>query len=252
MGTYTNTYFENEKFSINTKYLYLNNVINEYQKNKKIYFTEHKDEDDNIVYFMFDNKEWDGYKHNNKFNRCSYNFFYNTDKNTLKIAVANDFYLHLHDVSNFDGDIDVFYSQKSKLLENKHFEYKGLLITDIEQFDNRIGFIYKNTQYRLWFKNNVIVDIVVTDNIKDSENTFRTMDFNVSDYFTSKEMYEIYDKQDKIGIDFFKFILEKKEIPLARKIVNAYENDIKQHIDILQGFLLNYKPEERIILDMIN
>jgi hypothetical protein len=251
MGTYTNTYFENEKFSINTKYLYLNDVINEYQKNKKIYFTEHKDRDGNIVYFMFDNKEWDGYKHNDKFDRCSYNFFYNADKNTLKIAVANDFYLHLHDVSNFDGDIDVFYSQKSKLLENKHFEYKGLLITDIEQFDNRIGFIYNDIQYRVWFKNNVITDIVVTDNIKDSENTFRTMDFNVSSYFTGKEIYEI-SKNDKIGIDFFKFILEKTEVPLLRKIVNAYENDIKQHIDILKGFLLNYKPEERIILDMID
>ena len=252
MGTYTNVYFENEKFSINTKSLYPSDVINEYQKNKKIYFTEHKDEDD-IVYFMFDNKDWDGYKHNNKFDRCSYNFIYNTDKNTLKIAVANDFYLHLYNVSNFDGDFDVFYDQKSKLLEKyfKHFEYKGLLITDIEQFDNRIGFIYKNTQYRLWFKNNVIVDIVVTDTIKDSENTFRTIDFDVSRYFTGKEIYEI-SKDDKIGIDFFKFILEKKEIPLARKIVNAYENNIKQHIDILQGFLLNYKPEERIFLDMID
>jgi len=242
MGTYTNIYFENEKFSIDTKYLYPSDVIKEYQKNKKIYF---------------------GYKHNNKFDRCSYNFFYNTDKNTLKIAVANDFYLHLHDVSNFDGDIDVFYSQKSRLLENKHFEYKGLLITDIKHFeyngvlmstninDNRIGFIYNDIQYRVWFQNNVIVDIVVTDNIKDSENTFRTMDFNISSYFTGKEIYEI-SKNDKTGIDFFKFILEKKEILLARKIVNAYENDIKQHIDILQEFLLNYKPKERIILDMID
>ena len=47
-----------------------------------------------------------------------------------------------------------------------------------------------------------------------------------------------------------KFILGKKEVPFARKIVNAYENNIKQHIDILQEFLLNYKRKERIIVDI--
>ena len=249
MGTYTNIYFENENFSINTKSLYLEDVIKQYKIHNKISFTETTNEDGEDVCLMFDNEDWDGYKHNNKFNRCSYNFFYNTNNNILKIAVLNNFYLYLYDLSQIDGDINKFYYQKSKLLDNKHFEHKGLLITDIEKLDNRIGFIYKNIQYRLWFKNNVITDIIATDDIKSSENTFRTIDFNPYDYFTSDEFYEIYNKKH-IGVDFFKFILEKKEVPLARKIVNAYENNIKQHIDILQEFLLNYKQKERIIVDI--
>ena len=249
MGTYTNIYFENENFSINTKSLYLEDVMNEYKIHNKISFTETKNEDGEDVCLMFDNEDWDGYKHNYKFDRCSYNFFYNTNNNILKIAVFNNFYLHLYDLTQIKGDINKFYYQKSKLLDNKHFEYKGLFITDIEQFDNRIGFIYKNIQYRLWFKNNVITDIVATDDIGRSENTFRTNDFNVFNYFTPDESFEIY-KEKHIVIDFFKFILGKKEVPLARKIVNAYENNIKQHIDILQEFLLNYERKERIILDI--
>ena len=249
MGTYTNIYFENENFSINTKSLYLEDVMNEYKIHNKISFTETKNEDDEDVCLMFDNEDWDGYKHNYKFDRCSYNFFYNTNNNILKIALFNDFYLHLHDISKFDGDINKFYCHKNKLLDNKHFEYKGLFITDIEQLDNRIGFIYNDIQYRLWFKNNVITDIIATDDIGSSKNTFKTSDFNAHDYFTSNEVYEIY-KEKHIVIDFFKFILGKKEVPLARKIVNAYENNIKQHIDILQEFLLNYKRKERIIVDI--
>ena len=249
MGTYTNIYFENENFSINTKSLYLEDVMNEYKIHNKISFTETKNEDGEDVCLMCTSKDWDGYKHNYKFDRGSYNFFYNADNNILKIAVFNDFYLYLYDISKFDGDINKFYCHKNKLLDNKHFEYKGLFITDIEKLDNRIGFIYKNIQYRLWFKNNVIASIIATDDIGSSENTFKTSDFNADNYFTGNEVYELY-KEKHIGIDFFKFILEKKEVPIARKIVNAYENNIKQHIDILQEFLLNYERKERIILDI--
>ena len=35
MGTYTNIYFENENFSINTKSLYLEDVMNEYKIHNK-------------------------------------------------------------------------------------------------------------------------------------------------------------------------------------------------------------------------
>jgi hypothetical protein len=248
MGTYTNIFFETENFSINTKSLYPQNVIDKYKEFNKIFFTKGEkqyNQGDN-AYLVFGEQEYDGYKHNLNFENTSYNFWYNSDKNTLKIGYNNDFYLYLYDISNFDGDIDTIISKLHDVIQTKYFNYKGLLIADISKFDNRIAFTQDNMMYRVWFKANEIRRIIVHN----EEQHFNS-DIELMYYFDKYEdIHRIYKETASLNmIDRLRYILKIKEIKEIKHIINIYDEKIKHNIDILREFLFIYNDQEREIIN---
>ncbi len=251
MGTYTNIFFETENFSINTKSLYPQNVIDKYKEFGKIFFTEGKGQynSDKNIYLIFGKQEYGGYKHNLNFEHTAYNFWYNADKNTLKIGCINDFYLYLYDISNFNRDIDIIISKLYDTIQIKYFNYKGLLISDILQLDNRIAFIQDNMIYRMWFKDNELKRIIFHD-----EKQYFDSDIELMHYFHKYEdITKIYKETQNFNmIDRLKYILKIKYIKEVKDIVNIYDKKIKLNIDILKEFLFIYNDRKREIIEVKN
>ena len=250
MGTYTNIYFENENFSINTKSLYPEDVLENFKKYGKIFYSYVGNEEDENVYLIFDDKDWDGYKHNVKFNNCGYNFFYNSKTNTLKIGVLNDFYCVLCDVSNFTEDFDILYSNLHEKIKRKYYNYQGIDIVDIDNYcDQRIAFIKDSIIYRIWITNNKITNIIV---VNQKENTcISSRDFNFFDEIDYKKGRELFEQTKHLSlIEKFEFILQQKESKLIKDILTAYKEHIEPNLDILKEFLLKYNEDERIFIMM--
>lgn len=246
MGTYTNIYFENENFSINTKNLYPHNIFDYFAKNQEIYYSQQKDYDGDDVFLVFNEPEFDGYKHYQKIDDCAYNFFYNKTNNALRFCVFSDFYYSLYSADR-SKNFDETYHKLSEEIDNIHYQYKGLSLVNCCHYTNMIAFVMDGITYRIWILSDKVQDIIIIDN---QGNCTRSYDFTLLDLFIGDELLQIYEKIKEMSkIDFFKYVFARKNSKLLKKIIEAYDNYIEPNLTTLNEFLLSYDKFERIELN---
>lgn len=252
MGTYTNIIFEKENISINTKHLYPEDVIDNFNKHGKIFYTEYTGGYANdVCYSIFGNKELQGYNEGvNIYDNASYNFKYNSETNCLFYATVDDFFVYLVNTAKYNSFKEIEASQKNIL--RQAYWYKNLQIINVFPHEGRVVFKQENLYYGIAFSHHNNTSFVksfyaYTDEGSDLMFDTRDIQANIIRFFPNRN--------DFINLEDVALCLQKcldlspPNTTLkqnAAELMRVYQKNIKPKLSVLLEVLINYKNYVRI------